>query len=190
MPKPISPSRLGSLHRKIKDRFVQGCGEQRIRYDVEELNLLARWAAEEAPEERARCGAPKPVEPAPAVAPPDAVALPAPPPLPFGMTRELLDLLELVTERLTDAQIARRLRLSERQVKRRLRELYVVLGTSGRFESIVTGYEAGLLGPDARSAREAARTAPVGAADAKATPGPQTASQAAAGATEGFGGRR
>jgi DNA-binding CsgD family transcriptional regulator len=110
--------------------------------------------------------------------------------LPFGMTPELLDLLELVTERLTDAQIARRLGVSQRQVNRRLRALYGVLGCSGRFESIVTGYEAGLLGPAARSAREAARTAPVGVVDANSTPSPQSASQAATEATEGVGGRQ
>jgi DNA-binding CsgD family transcriptional regulator len=185
MPKPLSPNRLGALQRKITDRFVQACGEQQIGYRVEVLTVMALWAAEVSLEERARNGPPQVAEPVTVSSP-----LPAPPPLPFGMTPVLLELLELISERLTDRQVAVRLSLPERTVKRRLRELYAALGCSGRFESIVTGYEAGLLGPDARSAREAARTAPVGAADAKATPGPQSASKAATGATEGFGGRR
>lgn len=155
MPKPITPSRLGNLKQKIKTRLIQGCGEQRIRYDVQELNLMALWAAEVALDERARNGAPVKPEPVAVLSP-----LPAPPPLPFGMTPVLLELLELISERLTDRQVAVRLSLPERQVKRRLRELYAALGCSGRFESIVTGYEAGLLGPDARSAREAAAAVP------------------------------
>jgi DNA-binding CsgD family transcriptional regulator len=151
MSKPITPSRLGNLQQKIKTRLVRGCGEQQIAYRLEVLDLFARLAAETSLQVLARdelAAGPQPAPPPP--------SLPAPPPLPFGMTPELLDLLELVTERLTDAQIARRLGVSQRQVNRRLRALYGVLGCSGRFESIVTGYEAGLLGPAARSAREAA----------------------------------
>lgn len=181
MPKPLSPNRLGNLKRRIKDRYVQGCGEQRIGYHVEVLDTLAEWAAEVALEERIRNG---PVQqPAPVASSP----LPAPPPLPFGMTPQLLELLELISERLTDRQVAVRLGVAERVVKQRLRVLYGALGCSGRFESVVTGYEAGLLGPDARSARAAAVRASVARSAPPAGSGTRTVSQAATGAAEAVG---
>lgn len=185
MPKPLSPTRLGNLKQKIKDRFIQGCGEQQIGYRVEVLDVMARWAAEESLEERSRNGPPLAVEVIP-IPPP----LPAPPLMPFGMTVELLDVLELLVLRLTDRQVAERLGLTERQVKRLLRELYVTLGAGGRFESVVAGYEHGFLGPAARRARKAAAMAPAPAEPPGEGAAPPGTVQAATGAAEGLGGRR
>lgn len=96
----------------------------------------------------------------------------------------------LVAEGLTNREIGERLNLTLSQAKARVQAWFEATGLDGRTLLGVWVEAGGLDRTDARSAREAARTAPVGAADAKATPSPQTAPQAATGATEGFGGRR
>jgi len=149
MSKPITPSRLGNLQQKIKTRLVRGCGEQRIAYRAEVLDLFARLAAETALQQLARGE----LAPEPIVTPPPP---PEVPDLPLGMTPELLDVLELVADNMTDQQIARRLKLTVWQVKRRLGQVCTALDVRGRLAAVAAGYELGFLGPAARRARRAA----------------------------------
>lgn len=73
MPAPVSKARIDRLAEKITTRLKRGCGEYQLRYDVEELQHFARWAAEVALQDAQR-GQPQDVavSPAPVVAAPGA----------------------------------------------------------------------------------------------------------------------
>lgn len=169
------------LAKDMKTAFVRYCGEQRIAYKPEVLELLSKVGARVAVQRQARR------EARPVTVPAPAPVEPLVPALPLSLDLGQVELLELIAEGFGDERIARRLGASVYATKRRVRHLLTALDADCRTTAVALGYEFGILGAGPRAARKRAARASDGPGGAGGPGVPPAVQRAPGGPVESAG---
>lgn len=119
-----------SYESEIHTALIRCVGEQRLSHRVEELVLFARYAGRAARAYSATRSRTQVPEGAPA-----------------GVRESDVVMLRLLSYGLNYAEIGRHMNLAQARVKRRLPEVFALLGVEKPVQAVAAAYECGLLKP-------------------------------------------